>query len=410
MDEKSQTPGNLGTALASVAESIGSLDQACSELQRSADNYNHGLESSNQELSAVVVQKDILLDRLTTILKKVPAGIILLDDQGVIQDVNPATEQLTNYNRDELVGREYWECFGVSTYRNGPGAVVQGRNSISDYHKVIPNREGAGLHVRASCTPIRSASGELSGVLEVLEEVSRPGFLSHEDHRRLMQEALRSYAEELTSKIRSPLAGVAGFLEMLHEEQNESNRKVIGKIIAGVLGIEETLDAGLARISQPVIEPQVQDLAGAIDRAVLHFRRSTAITVQFEIDKHYAVTESLVKLDYDGFERTVAAVLQNALESSAEQRPLIKVSLLEDPEEQVYAIEVSDHGMGMTDDVLRRCEQPFFTTKEHGLGIGLTIAQRFVTSHGGRLRIHSVPTRGTTVSLQLPQWETNHAV
>ena len=67
------------------------------------------------------------------------------------------------------------------------------------------------------------------------------------------------------------------------------------------------------------------------------------------------------------------------------------------------AIEVSDTGTGMTDEVKARLFEPYFTTKgEHGTGLGLSSVRDIVTSAGGQLVVDSSLGRGTTISLQLP--------
>jgi signal transduction histidine kinase len=72
-----------------------------------------------------------------------------------------------------------------------------------------------------------------------------------------------------------------------------------------------------------------------------------------------------------------------------------------DPRLAVLA--VADTGTGMTEDVRRRCLEPFFTTKgAHGTGLGFPMVQDIVRRHGGCLELHSAPGQGTTVTIRLP--------
>ena len=64
---------------------------------------------------------------------------------------------------------------------------------------------------------------------------------------------------------------------------------------------------------------------------------------------------------------------------------------------------ISDNGLGMTPETMRRAFEPFFTTKSTGLGgLGLPMVKRFVQDAGGRLNIESEPCVGTTMTLRLP--------
>jgi signal transduction histidine kinase len=56
----------------------------------------------------------------------------------------------------------------------------------------------------------------------------------------------------------------------------------------------------------------------------------------------------------------------------------------------------------MDPDTLKKLFSPFFTTKEHGLGLGLTVVKRFVEDHGGKVEAESVPGKGTTFKVLLP--------
>ena len=65
-------------------------------------------------------------------------------------------------------------------------------------------------------------------------------------------------------------------------------------------------------------------------------------------------------------------------------------------------IEIADTGVGIPAPLLERIFEPFFTTKAKGTGLGLTIARRIITEHGGRISVHSQEGRGTTFSIELP--------
>jgi signal transduction histidine kinase len=65
-------------------------------------------------------------------------------------------------------------------------------------------------------------------------------------------------------------------------------------------------------------------------------------------------------------------------------------------------VEVADTGVGFSTEVARRLFQPFFTTKESGHGLGLSISRSIVTDHGGTIDAESVPGRGATFTVRLP--------
>jgi signal transduction histidine kinase len=70
--------------------------------------------------------------------------------------------------------------------------------------------------------------------------------------------------------------------------------------------------------------------------------------------------------------------------------------------QQWLELSVSDTGMGITPEQLERLFQPFFTTKAHGIGLGLPITRRLVEDHRGHLLVESQPGNGATFSIRLP--------
>ena len=99
--------------------------------------------------------------------------------------------------------------------------------------------------------------------------------------------------------------------------------------------------------------------------------------------------------------QSLVALIKNALDASGPS-DAIDVEIKHDGTS--LTIEVIDHGTGISDDVLAKVGEPFFTTKApgHGLGLGVFLARVFFESHGGALAIESSPGSGTRASARLP--------
>jgi signal transduction histidine kinase len=92
-------------------------------------------------------------------------------------------------------------------------------------------------------------------------------------------------------------------------------------------------------------------------------------------------------------------LLKNARESGAEPG---SIELLVTPAAQGFSIEVRDRGPGFTQAALEHALVPFYSTKESGTGLGLTLCREIIEAHGGRLRIANRDGGGAVVTLWLP--------
>lgn len=139
------------------------------------------------------------------------------------------------------------------------------------------------------------------------------------------------------------------------------------------------------------VGPLVRRAQGALGRVL-----PNALKLEVDVRR-----EAQVVVDEGQLLRAITNLVLNARDAMREGGTItLRVS---DAQPGFVAIEVTDTGTGMTDEVKARLFEPFFTTKgEHGTGLGLSSVRDIVTSAGGQLVVDSALGRGTTISLQLP--------
>jgi signal transduction histidine kinase len=123
-----------------------------------------------------------------------------------------------------------------------------------------------------------------------------------------------------------------------------------------------------------------------------------------------AKTDALVEMDKSLIKRTVANVLNNAIDASNKGMEIhVELSALEktEPDRNWYRVRIIDQGEGIPAADMQRIFTPYFTTKnrgdeQRGFGLGLSICRKVVQLHGGLLKITSAPKKGTTVFIDLP--------
>jgi len=96
-------------------------------------------------------------------------------------------------------------------------------------------------------------------------------------------------------------------------------------------------------------------------------------------------------------EQVCINLIKNSIEAIDNQKGKIKLSALRKNDKTVLTIE--DNGKGIPQELMDQVFVPFFTTKEQGSGIGLSLAQQIMRLHGGTISVHSIPNKETSFTL-----------
>jgi signal transduction histidine kinase len=195
------------------------------------------------------------------------------------------------------------------------------------------------------------------------------------------------YLSEAAAEAKAPAEAQASLRESL-EAMQRINALVRRLVDAGRLA-ETPTARGLAAVA-PVVE-QVLEEARARSGGRITFTSQVAAGAQ-------------VALSSTVLHQVLSALLLNAAEATAPgRRGAVTVTAAQDDEGRLR-VEVTDDGVGMSPEVVRRAFEPFFTTKGEGQGsgLGLPVARALAEGHGGALRLESASGRGTRAVLELP--------
>ncbi len=107
-----------------------------------------------------------------------------------------------------------------------------------------------------------------------------------------------------------------------------------------------------------------------------------------------------IKLDPEQITAALQELIDNAREATSEKKEKISISIRR--EDKSIQIIICDNGPGIRPEMLRKVKEPFFSTKDGGSGLGLSIADNIITMHGGIISIDSMPGKGTRFTVSLP--------
>ena len=212
---------------------------------------------------------------------------------------------------------------------------------------------------------------------------------------------LGELAAGLAHEIRNPLAGIAGVLDIASRDLPDTSpaRNVMEDAKQEAVQINRILTELLDTARPKPPQFRVSDIVGTVEHAVM-FARQQAVTKRITIE--FAVKEAPPPVEHDPgqINQVMLNLLLNAIQSM-DKPGVIRVSLRQLDDEMV-AIAVTDQGKGIAAENLPNIFRPFFTTKGHGTGLGLSLARRMVESHGGTIQLDSTPGQGTQFRVELP--------
>ena len=245
---------------------------------------------------------------------------------------------------------------------------------------------------------------ELKELNRSLEERVREAMRElEESHRQLMQSeklaALGRIAAGIAHELRNPLSSIKILFHSLVEEfgLDEKRPEDVEVMRSQIERMEELIRRFLdfARPSAPL--PQWVDLSEVVENTVSlleHQMRGSDISLRMEL-----APGLVVFADRDHLRQMIFNLTLNAVQAMPEGGELrIRTERL--PGEAL--VEISDTGEGIPEEIMDRIFEPFFSTKEEGIGLGLSIVERIVKEHKGRIEVESSPGKGATFRVYLP--------
>ena len=212
---------------------------------------------------------------------------------------------------------------------------------------------------------------------------------------------LGELAAGLAHEIRNPLAGIAGVLDIASRDLPDTSpaRSVMEDAKQEAVQINRILTELLDTARPKPPQFRMADIVGTAEHAVL-FARQQAVTKRINID--FEVRDKLPPVEHDPSQinQVLLNLLLNALQSM-DTAGTIRVTLQQD-EDDAVSITVTDQGNGIAPEHLPNIFRPFFTTKGHGTGLGLSLARRMVEAHGGSIEAKSTLGQGTQFTVVLP--------
>lgn len=344
-------------------------------------------------------------------------AIITIDALGIMQSFNPAAERLFGYRESEVIGRNV-KMLMPPHFRSEHDSYVRRYLETGQKRIIGIGRVVAGEKKDGSTFPLELSVGEAEidghklfiGFIRDLTEIRTEQRRVQELQRELFHvnrlAEMGQIASSLAHEVNQPLAAIMNYLQVSRRLIDDRD---VGGAVGGILEKIEAQTIRAAEITKRLrafvdrrdVARQDENLNKVIEEALAlgvvgAASRSTRVHLQLAPDLPD------VCIDRVQIQQVIVNLVRNAIDAM-EGEARRELSIRSAMEGDVVRVSVADSGPGVAPEVAGKLFNAFVTTKEQGMGVGLSISRAIVESHGGRLGFTANDQRGTTFYFTLPK-------
>lgn len=337
-------------------------------------------------------------------------GIQIIDESGNIVYINRRFEEITGYDKDEIIGKHYRVFIAKEAFEHVASHMShmkeqKGRKVIET---TLETKDGRKIPVLVSSSSLNGGESN-KGTINVITDITEINILKQELFQSEKMTLLGKLAGEIAHEINNPLAGLViatqmliqdienkgriqkkPLLKELKEMENDASRcrRVIGKVLTFAKKI-------------PAEKTKV-DIHNMIEEALLLIQRQVKVE-NINIRRNFFNKDIYIRGNSNNLQQVVINMVNNAREAILPHPGDITLkTYTKDSGRRKWAyIEINDTGRGISRDIMDRIFDSFFTTKTNGTGLGLSVSKRIIEEHGGKLLVRNVP-GGTSFTIVLP--------
>jgi two-component system sensor kinase FixL len=359
---------------------------------------------------------------LRSILATVPDAMVVIDEVGSILSFSAAAEKMFGYSEAELIGRNV-KMLMPNPDRDRHDQYLVNYLTTGKRKIIGIGRVTTALHRDGNTFPIELSVGEAwSGGRRIFTGFIRD--LTERQQTLLRLQDLQSelahvgrvsemgtLASSLAHELNQPLTAVASYCESARDLlKTEPDPETLAMV-------REAMDeAAMQAIRAGQIVRRLRDFMshGETERRVESLQRlineANALALvgsrEHGIDTHFSLDPraDLVFVDRIQIQQVLVNLIRNAIDAMLDS-PVRRLSICTEREGGLTRVTVEDTGSGISETIADQLFQPFVTSKQSGMGIGLSICRTIVEAHGGRIWFEPARNGGTAFHFTLPNGE-----
>jgi two-component system, sporulation sensor kinase E len=328
-----------------------------------------------------------------------PDIVYMMDLSGTLTNLNPQFDVITGFKREDMIGKNVKQLLPKKYKRYIPkfiSTVVEEIKPVM-YEVNIPHANGNRITLQCTSLPI-IINGKIAGIIGYGSDVTT----LRETEERLRRTEKLSIVGELSAsvahEIRNPLTSLKGFVQLL--QMDDVKHQYYYQIMLDELNRINHIVGELLLLAKPQILKFTNADLQKLLKDVISLLSTEASLYNVQIDSFLPDKDILIECEPNQLKQLFINLIKNSIEAS--QKGATVSIVLEQAEENNVLITIKDNGCGITKERLEKIGEPFYSSKEKGTGLGLTVSFKIVQSHKGTIRYDSEKNQGTSVHITLP--------
>lgn len=358
------------------------LEDSYRDLEQRVIELNNELAETRSSRMQQLAEKEGLADRLSTLLDALPAGVVVLDDGGRVQQCNRSAIDLLG---EPLLG-ELWQIIKQRVFLN----------ANDGNHHEVKFRDGRCISI--SNRPLGTDAGRIL----LLQDVTETRKLQEVVERQQRLSSIGEMTATLAHQIRTPLSSALLYASHLQRPDldEKSRTRFAERLLLGLHRLETMVDDMLMFTRGNA----VGDESIAVADIMHELLQATESQIK-QYDAELIIDNDLISDEHlTGNRQALVSVLQNLVTNSLqfiEHSAKIHLSLTANDEGLLELI-YQDNGPGIPVELEERIFEPFFTTRTTGTGLGLTVVRAVIESHNGKIELLKNNMPGVYFKITLP--------
>ncbi|MFH1776961.1 MAG: ATP-binding protein [Candidatus Omnitrophota bacterium] len=343
------------------------------------------------------------------IIESMTGGVVTVNLKGKIATFNSAAELILGYDSKDVIGKSY-DIFSGDQQSNNEfidliNAAIINKKTSSSQEIYIISKTGKKILIGITTSLLKDKKNTMLGIIVTFKDLRQIKYLEQQIRRADRLAAVGNLAAGVAHEIRNPLGSIRGLVQLLQEDlpREHPKHQYTEVVLREIDRLDKVVD-DLLSFAKPETEtklsPETLEINKLID-TTLQLARHDCLNMKVNIDKKYGANLPKIKADPKQLQQAFLNIIFNAFHAM-ETGGTLTIMTQKLPQNNCLEIHFADTGIGMSDEIMSKLFDPFFTTRKGGTGLGLTITHQIISAHHGKIDLRSEPGKGTEVIISLP--------